>query len=122
GDVVQARPTGVGEDALDGLPRSAGHGRLHDQSVAVIVRHRGDYLLYGRQVGVARVRGRRTHRHEQKASVLERTGELAGEVQAGAVAGQQLGESRLVDRHLTRLQAQDALDIDVHAPHLAAEL
>ena len=49
-------------------------------------------------------------------------GEIGGEVQPLGVARQQLLQAGLVDRHLAAPQALDLGGVDVHAPHVAAEL
>ncbi len=81
-----------------------------------------DHGVHCREVRVAGVGGRGAHRHEQQPSVLERVGELGGEVQALGVARQQLLQAGLVDRNLAAAQALDLGRVDVHAPHLAAQL
>ena len=78
--------------------------------------------VYGGEVRVAGVGGRGADRHEQQAGVGERPAELGVEVQALAVSRQQLLQPGLVDRRLTGAQAADLLGVDVHAPHLAAQL
>ena len=58
-------------------------------------RHHG---AHGRQVGVAGVGRRRADGHEQQARVLERVGQVGREVQAAAVARDEVLEARLPDR------------------------
>ena len=89
---------------------SLGGGNRVDDGV-----HRGE-------VRVAGVGRRRADRHEQQAGVLERLGEVGGEVQAPGVLGQELLQARLVDRHLAAPQTLDLGGVDVHAPDFAAEL
>src|SRR6266567_3289913 len=50
---------------------------------------------------------------EQKARMLERRAELGGEVQPRGVAGDQLVQAGLVDRHLPRAQLLDLGGVDV---------
>ena len=85
-------------------------------------RNRLDHRVHRRQVGVAGVGRRRSHRDEQQPRVLERGREIGGEVQPLGVLGEQLLEPGLVDRHLTRAQALDLGRVDVDAPDLMAEL
>ena len=85
-------------------------------------RDRVDHRVHRRQVGVAGVGRRRPDRDEQQPRVLQRLGQIGGEVQPLRVARQQLLQARLVDRHLAAAQALDLLGVDVHALHLAAEL
>ena len=54
--------------------------------------------------------------------MLERVGQVGREVQALAVARDELLEPRLVDRDLAAAQALDLLGVDVDAPDLAAQL
>ncbi len=54
--------------------------------------------------------------------MLERLGDVGREMQPLAVARQQLLQTGLVDRHLAAAQALDLGGVDVHAPHLSAEL
>ena len=63
-------------------------------------RHRADDRVDGGEVRVAGVGGRRADGHEQQARVLERVGEVGGEVQAVAMALDELGQARLPDRDL----------------------
>ncbi len=76
----------------------------------------------GAEVGVARVGRRRSDGDEQQPRVLERVAELGREVQALAVAADELREARLVDRDLARAQPLDLLRVDVDAAHLGPEL
>ena len=81
-----------------------------------------DHRVDRGQVGVAGVGRRRAHGHEQQPGVLERLDELGGEMQPLAVAGHALGQPGLVDRDLAPLEPLHLLGVDVHAPHVAAEL
>src|SRR5260370_26001227 len=54
--------------------------------------------------------------------MLERAGEIGGEVQARRVAGEQLLQARLIDGNLASAQALDLLGVDVDAPDIAAQL
>ena len=54
--------------------------------------------------------------------MLERIGEVGGEVQAAAVALDQLGEPRLPDRDAALVQALDLGLVDVDAVDVGAEL
>ena len=122
GDVAEALLALLAEHALQRRAGAARHGRLHHQRAALGRRDRVDDRVHRRQVGVAGVGRRRADGDEQQARVLERVGEVGREVQALAVARQQLLEARLVDRDLAAPQALDLRRVDVHAPHLAAEL
>ena len=84
-------------------PVPTGHGRLHDERVAVGRRHRVDDRVDGAEVGVARVRRRRADRDEQQPRVLERVGDVGREVQPLAVLRDELREAGLVDRDLAAL-------------------
>ena len=90
--------------------------------MAVGRRHGVDDGVDGGQVRVARVGGRRADRDEQQPRVLERVREVGGEVQAVAVALDQLGQARLPDRHPPCAQAFDLLRVDVDAVDVVAEL
>ena len=85
-------------------------------------RHGVDDGVDGGQVGVAGVGGRRPDGDEQQPGVLERVGEVGGEVQAVAVALDQLLQARLPDRHPARAQPFDLLRVDVDAVDVVAEL
>ena len=54
--------------------------------------------------------------------MLERGSQIGGVMKARRVALEQLREAGLVDRHLAATQALDLGGVDVHAPHVAAEL
>jgi hypothetical protein len=78
--------------------------------------------LNARQVGVARVGGWSVHADEQQPSVLEHLRHVGGEVQPLGVLGDQLGQARLVDRHLAAAQRVDLGGHDVARPDLVPEL
>ena len=122
GDVAEALLALLAERALDVVAGAARHGRLHDQRVAVGRGHRVDDGVDGREVGVARVGRRRADGDEQQARVLERVREVRGEVQAVAVARDEVLEARLPDRDPALLEALDLLRVDVDAVDVGAQL
>ena len=65
---------------------------------AVGRRHRVDDRVHRGQIGVTRVGRRRADGDEQQPRVLQRVGELGGEVHPVAMAGDQLLQTRLPDR------------------------
>ena len=103
-------------------PVPHGDGRLHHQRVLVGGGDRVDDRVHRGEVGVAGVGRRGADGDEQQARVLERVGEVGGEVHPLGVAREQLLQARLVDRHLARAQALDLRGVDVDALHVAAEL
>ena len=76
----------------------------------------------GGEVRVAGVGRRRADGHEQQPGVLERVGDVGREVQAIAVALDELGEARLPDRDPALLEALDLGLVDVDAPDVVAQL
>ena len=101
---------------------AAGHGRLHDERVAVGGRHRVDDRVDRGEVGVARVGGRRADGDEQQPRVLQRVREVRREVQAVAVALDELRKPRLPDRDPALLEALDLRRVDVDAVDVGAQL
>ena len=119
----------VSAAANERLMRGAGaarHRRFHDDRVPGIRRcgggNRVDHLMDGREIGVSGVRRRCAHCDKEQACVRQRVGEVRGEVQAARELAQELREPRLIQRGFAGEQARDPLLVDVHAPHLGAEL
>ena len=108
--------------ALDRPPGAGGHGALHHQGVLAARRHLGDDRLDPREVGVARVGGRRVDAAEQEPRGLQDLGDLGREVEAVAVALDQLGQAGLVDRDLAAAERVDLLGVDVDRVDLVAQL
>ena len=85
-------------------------------------RDRVDDGVDGAEIGIPGVGRRRPDGDEQQPRVLEGVADVRREVHPIAVGGDHLGQSRLVDRDLARLQAGDLVRIDVDAVDLAAEV
>ena len=103
-------------------PVPTGHGALHHDRVLGGVAKLVHHGLHAREVGVARVGGRRVHAAEQQPGAVQHLAHLGGEGQALGVALHHLRQARLVDRHLARDERLHLLGQDVPRHDLVAQL
>ena len=114
-------------DALDGVAGTDRHGRFGDddgesrQVSGDFAGGRIDVREIGEAVAPAR---RRTHSDEDYISCGDRGSEIRGERQSPSrhIAGDQLGEARLVNRHLATLECRDAIFVLIDAVDLMSEI
>ena len=115
------------DDALDLVAGADRHGRLGDHHREAVERAR-DFargIVDEAQVGVAVTAARRrAHRDEHRIGGFHRAGEIVGEFEPARarIGGNQVGQPRLVDRHLTARQRGNLGRILVDAGHVVAEI
>ncbi len=123
GDVADVLETTLVEPVPHLLPRPHRHRALHhDDDAAVDLRQLVDHRPDRRQVGIAGVGRRRADGHEDDVRAVDGLGDVRREREALTVAGDDLLQARLVDRHFAATECVDAGDQDVAKHHLVAEL
>ena len=118
-----ARDVGeVAEVAPDRLAGAGRHGALHHQHVVAVGAQLLDDRAHSREIGVAGAGRRRVDADEEDAGCVEQLVHVGGEGEALGVAGQQVGQARLVDRGLPARKRFHLLGDDVAGHDRVAEL